>query len=70
MRSADKMIVIRQNTIQWQPFYMVASKDFSDWKIRPGYTPRSVPDVYFRRPKVACLFRTEIEYKHMKKAVR
>lgn len=70
MKVPSKMIVIRQNEIQWQPFYMVACGDFSAWKIRPGYTPRAVPGVRFRRPKVACLFRVETVNKHMKKAVK
>lgn len=70
MKSTNKMILIKQDRMQWQPFFMSKCSDYSEWKLLPGYTPRAVPKVRFRKPKVSCLFRVETENKHMKKAVR
>lgn len=70
MKTQGKMVLIKQDRIQWQAFYMVKSDDFSKWKIKPGFTPMAVSGVHFRKPKVSCLFRIEIEDKHIKKAVK
>jgi len=70
MKSTTKMILIRNYTMQWQPFFMRKGGGYEKWKLLPGYTPAHVGDVYFRRPTIPCLFREETENKHMKKAVK
>ena len=70
MKSTTKMILIKQDRIQWQPFFMRKGGDFAKWKLLPGYIPAHAGHVKFRKPKIACLFRVETEDKHMKKAVR
>lgn len=59
MRSAAKMILIKQDRIQWQPFFMKRGGDYAEWKLMPGYTPDGTGKVHFRRPKTPCLFRRE-----------
>ncbi len=59
MKTHGKMVLIKQDRIQWQAFYMVKSDDFSKWKIKPGFTPMAVSGVHFRKPKQPCLFREE-----------
>ena len=69
MRSTRWMILIKQDRMQWQSFWMSRCDDYSPWKLLPGYAPCGVGHVTFRKPKVACLFRVEAENRHMKKAV-
>ena len=35
------MILIKQDLMQWQPYWMAWSGDLSPWKLLPGYTLRS-----------------------------
>jgi len=69
-RSPKRMILIKQDLMQWQPYWMAWSGDRSPWKLLPGYTPCGVGHVTFRKPRVSCLFRVETENKHMKKAAK
>ena len=40
-RSPKRMILIKQDLMQWQPYWMAWSGDLSPWKLLPGYTLRS-----------------------------
>lgn len=51
-RSPKRMILIKQDLMQWQPYWMAWSGDRSPWKLLPGYTPCGVGHVTFRKPRV------------------
>lgn len=71
MKVPSKMIVITQDATQWQPYFMRKDNDFSEWRLRPGYTPAGGTGAPRKiEPKVPCLFRVETVNKHMKKAVK